>query len=239
LLDSLLQELQRHVPHVTMSQFELRDALANSDTSAEHKRRVADVFSSLGSGQVKSDKDDDERMRNFKPDFDRQQLERSGGSFEKKERRHEDERDNKDREFKRPKFDDRNRDRGGRRGGGRGRGGRVPDHVKNPEKYTKYSLKDVPELSDRSNSAAAFDFLRKLKEKDSEESEPPADLSQKIVFKKREKKAANNVKEDLKTDESSTNESSSSTKTKTKSKNKNKSKQMMLSHLDEEEEEEC
>ena len=49
-----------------MSQFELRDALANSDTSAEHKRRVADVFSSLGSGQVKSDKDDDERMRNFK-----------------------------------------------------------------------------------------------------------------------------------------------------------------------------
>ena len=71
-----------------------------------------------------------------KPDFDRQQLERSGGSFEKKETRHED-----DREFKRPKFDDRNRERGGRRGGGRGRGGRVPDHVKNPEKYTKYSLK--------------------------------------------------------------------------------------------------
>ena len=76
-----------------------------------------------------------------KPDFDRQQLERSGGSFEKKEKRHEDDRDNRDREFKRPKFEDRNRERGGRRGGGRGRGGRVPDHIKNPEKYTKYSLK--------------------------------------------------------------------------------------------------
>merc|ERR1712240_811868 len=102
------------------------------------------------------------------------------------------------------------------------------------EKYTKYSLKDVPELSDRSNSAAAFDFLRELKEKDSEESEPPADLSQKIVFKKREKKVANNVKEDIKTDDVSAKESSSSSKT--KSKTKTKSKQMILSHLDEDEE---
>ena len=32
------------------------------------------------------------------------------------------------------------------------------NHVKNPEKYTKYSLEDVPEVSNKSNSAAAFDF---------------------------------------------------------------------------------
>ena len=49
-----------------MSQFELRDALASSDTSAGFSGRVADVFSSLGSGQIKSDKDNDEKMRNYK-----------------------------------------------------------------------------------------------------------------------------------------------------------------------------
>ena len=65
---------------------------------------------------------------------------------------------------------------------------------------------------------------------------PPADLSQKIVFKKREKKTDNNVKEAIKTDEVSAKESSSSSKT--KSKTKTKPKQMMLSHLDEDEEEE-
>ena len=64
----------------------------------------------------------------------------------------------------------------------------MPDHVKNPEKYTKYSLKDVPEVSNKSNSAAAFDFLQKLKQRNQEEEEPAADLSQKIVFKKKEKK---------------------------------------------------
>ena len=96
--------------------------------------------------------------------------------------------DDSEADFKRPKFDSRNER--GQRGGHRGRGGhRVADHVKNPEKYTKYSLKDVPEISNKSNSAAAFDFLQKLgKEKNDEEEEPAADLSQKIVFKKRGKK---------------------------------------------------
>ena len=131
------------------------------------------------------------------------------------------------------------RERERERGGGRGRGGRVPDFVKNPEKYTKYSLKDVPEVSNKSNSAAAFDFLRKLKE--DKDTEPAADLNQKIVFKKREKKV---VTEKDKSEEEETkpvrSEASSSDKPKLKtkdSKSKNKSKPM-LSHLDEDEEEE-
>ena len=124
----------------------------------------------------------------------------------------------------------------------RGRGGKVPDHVKNPEKYTKYSLKDVPELSDRSNSAAAFDFLRNLK-KGEEESEPPADLSQKIVFKKREKKETIIKKVEIMDEERSSSsdkskESKAEQSSNSNSKIKRKSKQMQLSHLDEDEEEE-
>ena len=49
-----------------MSHFELRDALAGSGTSSQFSGRVADVFAGLGSGQVKSDKDTDERMKNVK-----------------------------------------------------------------------------------------------------------------------------------------------------------------------------
>ena len=54
--------------HVTrdMSHFKLRDALAGSGTSSQFSGRVADVFAGLGSGQVKSDKDTDERMKNVK-----------------------------------------------------------------------------------------------------------------------------------------------------------------------------
>ncbi|XP_055608283.1 protein TSSC4 [Uranotaenia lowii] len=38
---------------------------------------------------------------------------------------------------------------------------RVPDFKKNPHKWTKYSLEDV-DISDRSNTAAAFSFLRQI-----------------------------------------------------------------------------
>ena len=43
----------------------------------------------------------------------------------------------------------------------------VPDHVKNPGNYTKYDLSDVSrdQMSDRSNTRAAFDFLRELKDR--------------------------------------------------------------------------
>merc|ERR1712154_626858 len=107
--------------------------------------RVADVFAGLGTGLVKSDKSNDEKMKNIKPDFDRQQLERMKTNT-REARRPQTKEDDSEADFKRPKFD--SRIERGQRGGHRGRGGRgghrVPDHVKNPEKYTKYSLKDVP-----------------------------------------------------------------------------------------------
>ena len=109
--------------------------------------------------------------------------------------------------------------------------------MKNPQGYTKYSLEDVPDVSNRSNSAAAFDFLRQLKDRNEEDSEPPADLSQKIVFKKRGKKdePQNNP---VNTDsvESPKTEVKSDKSKGAKSNHKNKSKQMTLSHLDDEDE---
>ena len=40
--------------------------------------RMADVFGGVGSGQVKADKDDLKRMIDSSPDFDQQQMNRSG-----------------------------------------------------------------------------------------------------------------------------------------------------------------
>jgi len=67
---------------------------------------------------------------------------------------------------------------------------RTPDHVVNPSKYKKYDLSDVSkdQLSDRSNSRAAFDFLRELKERKNEEgatNEPAEKVEdRKVSFKK-------------------------------------------------------
>ena len=179
----------------------------------------------------------------FKPDFDRQQLERMKTNT-REARRPQAKEDDSEADFKRPKFDSRNEL--SQRGGHRGRGGhRVADHVKNPEKYTKYSLKDVPEISNKSNSAAAFDFLQKLrKENNEEDEEPAADLSQKIVFKKRGKKESKSNAEqnepnvtNVEKPESSGSGFQKESNTNSRSKNKNKSKLLTLSHLDEEEEE--
>ncbi|XP_020826547.1 U5 small nuclear ribonucleoprotein TSSC4 [Phascolarctos cinereus] len=41
----------------------------------------------------------------------------------------------------------------------------VPDYVTHPERWTKYSLEDVPEGSDRSNRAVALEFLGSLKKR--------------------------------------------------------------------------
>ena len=80
--------------------------------------------------------------------------------------------------------------------GGRGAGhrppSRVPDHVNNPRGYTKYSLADVEELSDRGNARAAFDFLREraqiLETDDTTESSEtePAKFTIKRPVKKRD-----------------------------------------------------
>jgi len=69
---------------------------------------------------------------------------------------------------------------------------RTPDHVVNPNKYTKYDLSDVSkdQLSDRSNSRAAFDFLRQLKDRKKEEDNSNSDQDEqdfetrKVSFKK-------------------------------------------------------
>ena len=65
--------------------------------------------------------------------------------------------------------------------------GRIPDHTKNPSKYTKYSLSDAPNVSDRSNTQAALSFLKELgdrKAKMQESKETPHENPSKIMFKR-------------------------------------------------------
>ena len=52
-----------------MSHFELRDSLASEGTSSSFSGRVADVFAGLGTGQIKSDHQNDEKMKNIKGTF--------------------------------------------------------------------------------------------------------------------------------------------------------------------------
>jgi len=63
----------------------------------------------------------------------------------------------------------------------------VPDHKKNPQKWVKYSLASTSDVTDKSNSAAAFSFLREIEER-KRKSEAPDDDSDdvagKIIFKK-------------------------------------------------------
>ncbi|XP_055533939.1 protein TSSC4 [Wyeomyia smithii] len=63
---------------------------------------------------------------------------------------------------------------------------RVPDFKKNPHKWTKYSLEDV-DTSDRSNTAAAFTFLREMEaqkrdEQSREEAEGSTAFREKVRF---------------------------------------------------------
>ncbi|KAM4617955.1 U5 small nuclear ribonucleoprotein TSSC4 [Discoglossus pictus] len=53
---------------------------------------------------------------------------------------------------------------------------RLPDYVAHPERWTKYSLEDVPESSDRANRSTALSFLAGL-EQQKESKAPPADAS--------------------------------------------------------------
>ncbi|XP_001841831.2 uncharacterized protein LOC6030977 isoform X1 [Culex quinquefasciatus] len=63
---------------------------------------------------------------------------------------------------------------------------RVPDFKKNPHKWTKYSLEDV-DTSDRSNTAAAFSFLREIEsqkrdQQQHEDEEGPTEFKSKVRF---------------------------------------------------------
>ena len=95
---------------------------------------MKDVFAGLGSGLVKcTDAGVVREGREEKPDFERQQMERSGGMREEKRGRGSSDEDDG---FKRPKVA---LDKG--RGRGRGGGGKprpAPGWKKNPEGYTKY-----------------------------------------------------------------------------------------------------
>lgn len=59
----------------------------------------------------------------------------------------------------------------------------TPNYMKNPEKYTHYSLSDVTDLSDRTNQSAAFNFLREMEQRKSNEDNDLSSSSAKIVFK--------------------------------------------------------
>lgn len=134
----------------------------------------------------------------------------------------------------------------------------VPDHVKNPGNYTKYDLSDVSrdQMSDRSNTRAAFDFLRELKDrKEDDDISEKVDEGTKISFKKPKKiekssndsgsSSSNVVKDGVKRimpecvvgqkPKSSVVESKLNSDSTKKSKKSNK-KQISLAHLDDEEE---
>ena len=64
---------------------------------------------------------------------------------------------------------------------------KLPDHAKNPSKYTKYTLSDAPNISDRSNTQTALAFLKEL----SDRKDPEPNLKEegdqeinKIMFKR-------------------------------------------------------
>lgn len=60
-----------------------------------------------------------------------------------------------------------------------------PRYELNPEKYTKYSLSDVTDLSDSSNKYAAFQFLKEMEDRNnSNEDSTSRSSEEKIVFKK-------------------------------------------------------
>ena len=102
-------------------------------------------------------------------------------------------------------------------GGDNNRGGRkMPDFKKNPQKYTKYSLKDTDLLNNKSNSQAAFSFLREMDERKRkvDQDDDEGDEKKKVVFKK-PKKDEGRKSEDKKKDETK----------------KQKKSQMTLSHL--------
>ncbi|XP_027228380.2 U5 small nuclear ribonucleoprotein TSSC4 [Penaeus vannamei] len=76
------------------------------------------------------------------------------------------------------------------RGRGRGPLNSTPDYVKNPQKWTRYSMKDTKVLSDRENKAEGLRLFDKLRTRrmEGEAGEDEGDYQQKeiekIVFKK-------------------------------------------------------
>lgn len=66
--------------------------------------------------------------------------------------------------------------------------GRVPGFRKNPHNWTKYSLNDVEDMSDKSNTAAAMSFLKEIQSrkiaKNNLQDDMSTDSDKKILFNK-------------------------------------------------------
>lgn len=113
----------------------------------------------------------------------------------------------------------------------------APNFGKQPKKWTKYSLEDVPVSSDATNAAAAFQFLNELKSR-KEQTVDAEDNTDKIVFKKpkpKERSAVSRIKTrvSLAVDDDSS-ESCSGEKEVLSSSECKTSGSVMLAHLEDE-----
>ena len=229
-------------------------------TSDGFQSRSKDIFANLDSiADTKS-----KIKRNDNDDYDekRQHQNRSRSPPSRDEKRYSKEFKGRESIFRTPnesgwppsRSDDR-RPRSSQNRHRRGGPSKVPDHVINPKKYTKYDLSDVSkeQMTDRSNTRAAFDFLNQLKTRnENEDDEKCQEVDEgKISFKKPIKKSnisseassSNVVKDGVKrvmpecvvgmkrSLEKSKTEFSSTSKKSKSSKNK-----IALSHLDDDEE---
>ena len=107
------------------------------------------------------------------------QLKRSRDQWERGRDQDVDFRETKRQSFKKP-FDRR----------------KIPDHAKNPQKYTKYSLSDAPNVSDRSNTQTALAFLKELSDRKEQGAnlEDPKEEGAKIMFNKPKRNANKEMK---------------------------------------------
>lgn len=174
--------------------FHLRDEIANEQFGG----RVKDVFGNLGTGLVKTDagpKDENQETKEIKANKRPKYSDTASEQRRASRERDEEKRDNtpvgdeKKRDDARGRHDTRDefkKPSQNFRPKMKARSRYVPGHRKNPDKWTKYSLADVDQMSDKSNTKAALDFLSQLrKEKRGEPEEEAADLGRKVVFKRK------------------------------------------------------
>lgn len=117
----------------------------------------------------------------------------------------------------------------------------VPDYCKNPQKWKKYSLEGI-DISDKTNSSAAFAFLKEIDQRNNPTTERLTELPSKIEFQKSVR-----IKNEL--NKMNTNKTASSTRRgiieqdgnkrpkSTKPDSLRQSKALKLNHLFEEDEE--
>merc|ERR1712020_659744 len=144
------------------------------------------------------------------------QLKRSKDQWERGRDQDVDFRETKRQSFKKP-FDRR----------------KIPDHAKNPQKYTKYSLSDAPNVSDRSNTQTALAFLKELSDRKEQGAnlEDPKEEGAKIMFSKPKQNASSAISKRI-LPEAVVGQSSSFKVTSSKKKNINISNETVSSNND-------